>query len=83
APPLNPKPFLTALAGKQIIVKLKWGLEYKGELKSFDQYMNLQLVNSEEYLGGRFKGNLGEIFIRCNNVLYIRKVATDDDDEET
>jgi hypothetical protein len=29
--PVNPKPFLNDLTGQQIIVKLKWGMEYKGE----------------------------------------------------
>lgn len=29
--PLNPKPFLTSLTGKQVMVKLKWGMEYKGK----------------------------------------------------
>lgn len=29
--PVNPKPFLTELTGKTIIVKLKWGMEYKGD----------------------------------------------------
>lgn len=28
--PVNPKPFLNDLTGKQVIVKLKWGMEYKG-----------------------------------------------------
>ncbi|KAI4980488.1 hypothetical protein ZWY2020_020973, partial [Hordeum vulgare] len=28
--PVNPKPFLQNLIGKMIIVKLKWGMEYKG-----------------------------------------------------
>ena len=30
--PVNPKPFLNDLTGKPIIVKLKWGMEYKGAL---------------------------------------------------
>lgn len=29
----NPKPFLMDLVGKQVIIKLKWGMEYKGELR--------------------------------------------------
>lgn len=29
--PVNPKPFLTELTGKPVIVKLKWGMEYKGK----------------------------------------------------
>ncbi len=39
----TPKPFLTDLTGKDVIVKLKWGMEYKGQLKSVDAYMNLQV----------------------------------------
>jgi len=70
--PLNPKPFLKELTGKPVIVKLKWGMEYKGYLVSVDHYMNLQLANTEEFLEGNFAGNLGEVLIRCNNVLYVR-----------
>jgi small nuclear ribonucleoprotein F len=28
--PVNPKPFLNNLTGKPVMVKLKWGMEYKG-----------------------------------------------------
>lgn len=70
--PVNPKPFLNDLTGKQVIVKLKWGMEYKGYLVSVDAYMNLQLASTEEYIDGQFTGNLGEVLIRCNNVMYLR-----------
>ncbi|CDW54911.1 small nuclear ribonucleoprotein F [Trichuris trichiura] len=70
--PVNPKPFINSLIGKPIIVKLKWGMEYKGYLLSTDNYMNLQLAHTEEYINGQLAGNLGETLIRCNNVLYIR-----------
>lgn len=43
AVPVNPKPFLNDLTGKTVIVKLKWGMEYKGYLVSVDAYMNLQV----------------------------------------
>ena len=43
AMPLNPKPFLNGLTGKPVIVKLKWGMEYKGYLVSTDNYMNVQV----------------------------------------
>lgn len=46
--PVNPKPFLNQLTGKPIIVKLKWGMEYKGTLIAFDGYMNLQLLNNQK-----------------------------------
>lgn len=42
--PINPKPFLNGLTGKPIMVKLKWGHEYKGYLVSVDGYMNLQVT---------------------------------------
>ncbi|BBG92859.1 small nuclear ribonucleoprotein F [Prunus dulcis] len=80
--PVNPKPFLNNLTGKTVIVKLKWGMEYKGFLVSVDSYMNLQLANTEEYIDGQSTGNLGEILIRCNNVLYLRGVPEDEEIEE-
>jgi len=41
--------------------------------------MNLQLANTEEFIDGALAGNLGEVLIRCNNVLYIRGVEEEDD----
>lgn len=81
--PLNPKPFLNNLTGKPVLVKLKWGMEYKGFLVSVDSYMNLQLANTEEYIDGALTGNLGEALIRCNNVLYIRGIEEEDEEMET
>ena len=71
----NPKPFLANLTGQEVIVRSKWGQEYKGVLTSIDSYMNLQLANTEEWVGGELAGNLGEVLIRCNNVMYIREGA--------
>lgn len=39
-------------------------MEYRGLLKSFDNYMNFQLLNTEEYVDGVSQGNLGECLIR-------------------
>ncbi|KAK0555900.1 hypothetical protein OC846_001566 [Tilletia horrida] len=75
--PINPKPFLQTQTGKQVLVRLKWGMEYKGFLVSTDNYMNLQLANTEEIENGKSNGMLGEVFIRCNNVLYIRDLQDD------
>jgi small nuclear ribonucleoprotein F len=47
----NPKPFLNSLLGKVVMVKLKWGNEYKGYLVSTDGYMNLPLAQTEEFIG--------------------------------
>jgi len=75
---MNPKPFLNSLTGKSVGVKLKWGPEYKGYLVSVDGYMNLQLAQTEEIVDGNVQGQLGEVLIRCNNVLYIRMYDEDD-----
>nr|XP_040571737.1 small nuclear ribonucleoprotein F-like [Lepeophtheirus salmonis]ADD38076.1 Small nuclear ribonucleoprotein F [Lepeophtheirus salmonis] len=83
AMPINPKPFLNELTGKAVMVKLKWGHEYKGYLVSTDGYMNVQLANTEEYIDGNCTGTLGEVLVRCNNVLYIRGVQEDDEEGET
>ncbi|XP_005306509.1 small nuclear ribonucleoprotein F-like [Chrysemys picta bellii] len=76
--PLNRKPFLNGLQGKLVMVKLKWGMEYKGYRVSVDGYMNMQLANTEEYIGGALSGHLGEVLISCNNVLCIRGVEEED-----
>lgn len=71
---VNPKPFLTGLIEKTVIVRLKWGnIEYKGTLESYDDYMNFLLRDCEEWIDGAVKGTLGTVFIRCNNILYIRE----------
>ncbi|KAI6009677.1 small nuclear ribonucleoprotein SmF [Pisolithus microcarpus] len=54
--PVNPEPSVQEL--------LKWELDTDG-------YMNLQLANTEDFRDGQSTGTLGEVFIRCNNVLYI------------
>lgn len=40
-------------------------------LQSADAYMNIQLTECEEFVDGQFAGFLGEVLIRCNNVLYV------------
>ncbi|KAF2369056.1 LSM domain eukaryotic/archaea-type [Trinorchestia longiramus] len=80
--PINPKPFLNQLTGQAVVVKLKWGHEYKGILVSVDGYMNMQLANTEEYIEGQSTGSLGEVLVRCNNVLYIRGAEEDDDEQD-
>lgn len=41
----------------------------------------MQLANTEEYVDGSKTGSLGEVLIRCNNVLHIRGIQEDDDEE--
>ncbi|KAI1652216.1 LSM domain-containing protein [Daldinia loculata] len=58
---------------KDIVVRLKWGeTEYHGRLVSSDSYMNIQLTNAQEFIDQKFTSDLGQILIRCNNVLWIK-----------
>ncbi|KAM5342816.1 hypothetical protein ACJ41O_013782 [Fusarium nematophilum] len=71
--PVNPRPMLQGLVSKTVLVRLKWGeVEYKGTLVSVDSYMNLQLSGTEEYIADKPTGSLGQVLIRCNNVLWVR-----------
>ena len=79
---VNPKPFLQDLVGRDVTVKLKWGMEYHGKLVSSDAYMNVLLAETEEYINAQFAGQLGDVLIRCNNVLYIRALAKEEEDDD-
>merc|ERR1711963_393225 len=74
--PMNPKPFLNSLVGKPVMVKLKWGHEYKGFLVSTDGYMNLQLASTEEFIDGNNTGALGEVLVRLETPLFQPKILT-------
>jgi len=58
--------------GKRVRIRLKWGQEYEGSLTSSDAYMNIQLLQTQEFVDGQYAGFLGEVLIRCNNILYIK-----------
>lgn len=70
--PINPKPFLNSLTGKAVMVKLKWGHEYKGYLVSVDGYMNLQLANTEEFIEGNSTGKCTK-----ENKMHLIKYKTE------
>jgi small nuclear ribonucleoprotein F len=71
--PINPRPMLQDLVNKPISVRLKWGqVDYRGTLVAVDSYMNLQLSDTEEFVSDKLTGTLGQVLIRCNNVLWVR-----------
>ena len=57
-----------------ILLKLKGKRTIKGKLKSFDQYMNITLENATEVLEEDRVQQMGEIFIKGENIIII---ATD------
>ncbi len=58
---------------QQVKVHLKWNLYYTGILKSFDSYFNIELADAIEHSTKKQIGEVGHIFVRCNNIQYIKK----------
>ncbi|KAG9392730.1 Small nuclear ribonucleoprotein SmF [Carpediemonas membranifera] len=72
--PYLPKQLLQANVDQLFCVKLKWGPEYVGTFDAVDEFMNVSLRDASEYIMGSKKGAVGDIVIRCNNVLYMREL---------
>ncbi|PWN53653.1 U6 snRNA-associated Sm-like protein LSm6 [Violaceomyces palustris] len=70
----SPNDFLKGVIGKQVVVRLNSGVDYRGILSCLDGYMNIALEQTIEYVDGVAKSSYGDAFIRGNNVLYISAV---------
>lgn len=57
---------------KTVAVKLKNNLEYRGRMIRCDNYMNITLEGASEFYDSALTADYGNVFIRGNNILYIR-----------
>ena len=57
---------------KNVLVRLKNDVEYKGKIDSVDPYMNLIMTDAEELKDGKAVEKYGRIILRGNNVLFIK-----------
>ncbi|TKJ27831.1 MAG: Sm ribonucleo [Promethearchaeota archaeon Loki_b31] len=71
----NPLAILQNAQNSQILLRLKDGTEYKGLLKEIDAYMNMILEDATEIMEGSPVAKYNEIFIRGNNLLFIKPDA--------
>jgi len=71
----NPLGILQNAQNSQILLRLKDGTEYKGLLKEIDAYMNMILEDATEIMEGAPVAKYNEIFIRGNNLLFIKPDA--------
>ncbi len=57
---------------KNVIVRLKTEVEYKGKMENVDSYMNLIMTDAEELHDSKVIANYGRVILRGNNVLFIK-----------
>ncbi|MFX0002379.1 MAG: LSM domain-containing protein [Candidatus Hodarchaeota archaeon] len=72
----NPLQILQNSQGSVILLRLKDGTEYRGLLKEIDAYMNMILEDATELMEGQPIAKYNEIFIRGNNLLFIKPDAS-------
>jgi small nuclear ribonucleoprotein len=67
------KPFdlLTTALGKNVLVKLKNGIEVRGTLEAYDPHLNLSIKDAEELADGQVKKKLGSLLVRGDTIVYI------------
>lgn len=67
---MKPLDSLNELKGEEVLVRLKNGLEIRGNLKAFDIHINLVLENAkftEDEIERKFK----KVFLRGDMILFI------------
>ena len=73
----NPLAILQNAQKSKILLRLKDGTEYRGILKEIDAYMNMILEDATEVLDGSPVAKYNEIFIRGNNLLFVKPDASE------
>ena len=73
----NPLTILQNAQNSQILLRLKDGTEYRGTLKEIDAYMNMILQDATEIMDGSPVAKYNEIFIRGNNLLFVKPDASE------
>ena len=67
----RPLDALNKARGKKVIVELKNGRQYIGNLQAFDIHINVVLEDVEERTEGEVKRKLGTLFIRGDTIIMI------------
>lgn len=67
----RPLDTLNKAKGKRLIVELKSGKQYIGNLNSFDIHINIVLDEAEERENNELKRKLGTVFIRGDTITVI------------
>ncbi len=66
----RPLDILNSALNKSVLVRLKGGREFRGELQGYDMHMNLVLGNAEEIKENKTIP-LGTVVVRGDNIVFI------------
>ncbi len=67
----RPLDALNVARNKRVMVELKNGKQYMGNLKAFDIHINVVLEDAEEHENGSLKRKLGVVFLRGDTITII------------
>lgn len=67
----RPLDALNASRDKRVMVELKNGKCFVGNLKAFDIHINVVLENAEELVDGKSERKLGTVFLRGDTIILI------------
>jgi small nuclear ribonucleoprotein len=67
----RPLDALNEARGKRVIVDMKNGKQYVGNLKAFDIHINVVLNDAEEHKEGQLQKKLGTVFLRGDAITVI------------
>ena len=69
--PSRPLDALNKSRDKRVIVELKNGKQYIGNLEAFDIHINVVLKDAEERFENEIKRKIGRVFIRGDTITII------------
>ncbi len=67
----RPLTVLNKSIGKNVIVELKYGKEYRGTLSGYDPHLNLVMEDVKEYINGEKTREMKKALVRGDNVVYV------------
>ena len=67
----RPLDALNNARNKRVMVELKNGKQYVGQLKAFDIHINVVLEDAEERVEGEVKRKVGVVFLRGDTIILI------------
>lgn len=67
----RPLDSLNEARGKRVLVELKNGKQFAGNLVAFDIHINTVLENAEERINSEVKRKMGSVFLRGDAIILI------------